>query len=47
MFTDRWPIALGSIFVLTMIFAREGILGKARLLLAREAPRLTQKGDES
>jgi len=47
MFTDRWPIVLGSIFVLTMIFAREGILGKARLLLARETPRLTQKGDES
>jgi branched-chain amino acid transport system permease protein len=47
MYTDRWPIVLGSIFVFTMIFAREGILGKARLLLARETPRLTRKGDQS
>jgi branched-chain amino acid transport system permease protein len=46
MFTDRWPIVLGSAFVLTMIFAREGIIGKARLVLARERPRHTRKGEE-
>ena len=46
LFTDRWPMVLGSIFVLTMIFAREGIVGKARLLAARSRPRLTHKGDQ-
>jgi branched-chain amino acid transport system permease protein len=47
MFTDRWPIVLGSIFVFTMIFAREGIIGKARLLLERDTPRISRKGVES
>jgi len=44
-FTDRWPTVLGMIFVATMLFAREGILGKARLLWAH-SPRLTHKGDQ-
>lgn len=34
-FTERWSMVLGALFVLTMIFAPEGILGKARGALAR------------
>lgn len=34
-FTERWSMVLGLLFVLTMIFAPEGIVGKIRLLLAR------------
>ncbi len=45
LFTDRWPTVLGLIFIATMLFAREGILGKAQLLWAR-SPRLTHKGDQ-
>lgn len=33
-FTERWSMVLGGLFVLTMIFAPEGILGKARAALA-------------
>jgi len=32
-FTERWSMVLGALFVLTMIFAPEGILGKARAAL--------------
>lgn len=34
-YTARWPIVLGTIFVLIMILAPEGILGRARLLVGR------------
>jgi branched-chain amino acid transport system permease protein len=34
-FTERWSMVLGLLFVLTMIFAPEGIVGKARTLLKR------------
>lgn len=32
-FTERWSMVLGILFVLTMIFAPEGIVGKIRTLL--------------
>ena len=34
-FTERWSMVLGLLFVLTMIFAPEGIVGKIRSLLGR------------
>jgi len=34
-YTERWSMVLGLLFVLTMIFAPEGIVGKVRSLLAR------------
>lgn len=36
-FTARWPSVLGLTFILIMIFAPEGIVGRIRLLLARRA----------
>ncbi len=38
LYTERWPTVLGLMFIFTMIFAPEGVLGKARQLLARRAP---------
>lgn len=38
-FTARWPTVLGLTFVLIMIFAPEGIVGRARILLARRRAR--------
>jgi branched-chain amino acid transport system permease protein len=38
-FTERWSMVLGLLFVLTMIFAPEGILGKARAALANRRKR--------
>lgn len=35
LYTERWQMVLGFMFIFTMIFAPEGILGKARSLLAR------------
>jgi branched-chain amino acid transport system permease protein len=35
LFTARWPSVLGLAFILVMIFAPEGIVGRARLMLAR------------
>jgi branched-chain amino acid transport system permease protein len=35
LYTERWQMVLGFMFIVTMIFAPEGILGKARSLLAR------------
>ncbi|KMO19347.1 hypothetical protein QR78_12915 [Methylobacterium indicum] len=35
LFTARWPTVLGLAFILIMIFAPEGIVGRARLALAR------------
>jgi branched-chain amino acid transport system permease protein len=34
-YTARWPLVLGLMFILTMIFAPDGILGAVRKLLAR------------
>jgi branched-chain amino acid transport system permease protein len=34
-FTARWPTVLGLTFVLIMIFAPEGVVGRARILLSR------------
>jgi branched-chain amino acid transport system permease protein len=34
-YTARWPIVLGGTFIVIMIFAPEGIVGRIRLLLAR------------
>ncbi len=36
-FTERWPTVLGLTFIFMMIFAPEGVLGKARVLLRRWA----------
>lgn len=38
-FTERWSMVLGGLFVLTMIFAPEGIVGKLRSFLARRRQR--------
>lgn len=37
-FTERWSMVLGGLFVLTMIFAPEGMVGKLRSFLARRRP---------
>jgi branched-chain amino acid transport system permease protein len=34
-YTERWQTVLGLMFVLTMIFAPEGVLGRVRTLLSR------------
>jgi branched-chain amino acid transport system permease protein len=33
LYTDRWPTVLGCLFIVAMLVAREGILGKLDLLL--------------
>ncbi len=38
-FTERWSMVLGALFVLTMIFAPEGVVGKLRSYLARRLKR--------
>jgi branched-chain amino acid transport system permease protein len=52
-FTERWSMVMGLLFVLTMIFAPEGIVGKARTLFTRRrsdtkesAMRIVKKADE-
>jgi len=35
LYTERWPMVLGLMFVITMIFAPEGLVGKAQQMLAR------------
>jgi branched-chain amino acid transport system permease protein len=37
-YTERWSMVLGLLFVLTMIFAPDGIVGKMRWLLRRRTP---------
>jgi branched-chain amino acid transport system permease protein len=37
-FTARWPTVLGLTFVMIMIFAPEGVVGRARILMARRRP---------
>lgn len=41
-FTERWSMVLGGLFVLTMIFAPEGIVGKLRSRLRRPAALKTE-----
>jgi branched-chain amino acid transport system permease protein len=38
-FTERWSMVMGGLFVLTMIFAPEGIVGKMRSILRKRATR--------
>ncbi|WP_035694382.1 branched-chain amino acid ABC transporter permease, partial [Bradyrhizobium liaoningense] len=38
-YTARWPSVLGIAFVIIMIFAPEGVVGRARLMLARRRSR--------
>ena len=38
-FTERWSMVLGALFVLTMIFVPEGLIGKLRSYLARRRKR--------
>jgi len=40
-YTERWPSVLGLMFILTMIFAPQGLLGWARGLLTRRHSRKT------
>jgi branched-chain amino acid transport system permease protein len=40
-YTERWPSILGLMFIVTMIFAPQGLLGWARALLARRHVRTT------
>jgi branched-chain amino acid transport system permease protein len=42
-FTARWPTVLGITFVLIMIFAPEGLVGRARILLARRRSRSSKQ----
>jgi branched-chain amino acid transport system permease protein len=37
-FTARWPMVLGLTFILIMVFAPEGIVGRAGIVLARRNP---------
>ena len=38
--TERWSMVLGLVFIVAMIFAPEGLVGRARLLIARLAPQV-------
>jgi branched-chain amino acid transport system permease protein len=40
-YTERWPMVLGLMFIVTMIFAPEGLLGWGRAVLARRRSRGT------
>jgi branched-chain amino acid transport system permease protein len=42
-YTARWPSVLGLTFVLIMIFAPEGVVGRARILLARRRSRSSRQ----
>src|SRR5216683_2654119 len=41
-YTERWSLVLGLVFIVTMIFAPEGLVGRARILLARHAARVRE-----
>ena len=41
LFTARWPTVLGLSFILIMIFAPEGIVGRARILWDRRSSHRT------
>lgn len=38
LYTDRWPMIMGAIFVVTILFAPDGLVGGARRLLGRVLP---------
>ena len=40
LYTERWSMVLGAMFVLIMIFAPEGIVGRIREMLARRSARM-------
>lgn len=42
-FTARWPTVLGLTFIFIMIFAPEGVVGRARILLARRRSRASNQ----
>jgi branched-chain amino acid transport system permease protein len=42
-YTARWPTVLGLTFILIMIFAPEGMVGRARILLARRRSRSSKQ----
>lgn len=42
-FTARWPTVLGTTFILIMIFAPEGVVGRIRILLSRRRKRLSSR----
>lgn len=44
-FTERWPTVLGLTFVLIMIFAPEGVIGRINYVLARQRRRRLERGD--
>jgi len=41
LWTDRWPMILGGLFVIAMLVAREGVLGKLAALTSRRPSRVT------
>jgi branched-chain amino acid transport system permease protein len=43
LYTERWSMVLGLMFIFTMIFAPEGLVGKARQLIARRQARNTTR----
>ncbi|MGE0314202.1 MAG: branched-chain amino acid ABC transporter permease [Lautropia sp.] len=47
MFTERWPTVLGLVFVITMIFAPEGVLGRIRRLVSRDPKPATRVPEPS
>jgi branched-chain amino acid transport system permease protein len=44
LYTDRWPMILGALFVLAMLVAREGVLGKLATLRIRPLPLAKEGG---
>jgi branched-chain amino acid transport system permease protein len=44
-FTARWPTVLGLTFILIMIFAPEGVVGRARILFVRRRSHSSMKTD--
>ena len=40
LYTERWSMVLGFMFIFTMIFAPEGLAGKARTMLARRRAKM-------
>ena len=37
-YTERWHTVMGVMFVLLMLFAPEGVIGRLRILLRRPQP---------
>ncbi len=43
-YTERWPTILGLMFIFTMLFASEGLVGKAKLIVQK---RLASRSSKS